>query len=85
MPSELSSQSQQRPQAAFGEDCPEIVEATINHMMLSIAEGQVLRTVAPFVVKRVGKHVERQLTAVFSAPDQSAVGEGLVDLVESVL
>lgn len=59
----------------------EIIDRTVPPMV----EGHFQCTIAPVVGEVVGAHVDRQLTDVFTAPDQSAFGVGPVDLIDSVL
>lgn len=60
------------------------MEAIIDRTVRPINEG--LQSLVPLLIVEVGSsHVERPLTDVPTAPDHSALGKGLVDLMESVL
>lgn len=61
------------------------MEAIIGSSVTPMAEAHVRCTTAPIVAVVIGARVERQLTDVLIAPDQSALGVGLVDLTESFL
>lgn len=59
------------------------MEAIIDRTVRPMVEGQTRHTFAPVVAKVVGAHVTRGLTDEFTAPSQSILGIGLVDLIES--
>lgn len=60
------------------------MEPIIGRTVRPVAESHVRRTVALVVAEVAGARVERQPTDVSIAPDQSALGVGLVELMESV-
>lgn len=82
---ELLPQLQQWLQVELGEECPRIFKPILDPTVPPMAEGYVRRTVAFTFAKVVGAQVERQLTDLFTTPDQSALGTGLFDLIEPVL
>lgn len=61
------------------------MEAIIARTVPPMADGHSECAVEPIAAEVVGAHIERQLTDVFTAPDQSILRLGLIDLTESVL
>lgn len=78
-------QLQQWRQAEFGEKGPLIGEAIIDSTVPPLVEGHVRRTAAPVGAKALGALAERQPADVFTAPDQTGLGVGLVFRTKSVL
>lgn len=72
-------------QAVLGGKCPKILKATTVRTVPSVVEDTIAGRVAPIVAEVAGRHVEPQLSDVFTSPDESALKVSFINLTGFVL